>query len=72
MQILSSINEGDSGFSGGVQIKEPSILNPTTIEAIRRFGGSTAKDVPWPADEELDGESGSIDNRYDSKSHRSF
>jgi len=58
-------NEGDIGFAGGVQIKEPSTLNPTTIEAIRRFGGSTAKDVPWPADEEMDGESGSIDNRYD-------
>merc|ERR1719440_2024977 len=58
-------NEGDIGFPGGVQIREPSTLNPTTVEAIRRFGGSTNKEVPWPADEEGDGETGTIDARYD-------
>merc|ERR1719329_415071 len=58
-------NEGDLGFPGGVQIKEPSTLNPTTIETIRRFGGSTYREVRWPADPEMDGESGTIDNRYD-------
>eukprot|EP00931_Biecheleriopsis_adriatica_P003482 TRINITY_DN10517_c0_g3_i1.p1 TRINITY_DN10517_c0_g3~~TRINITY_DN10517_c0_g3_i1.p1 ORF type:complete len:266 (-),score=69.87 TRINITY_DN10517_c0_g3_i1:195-992(-) len=47
-------NEGDVGIAGGVQIAEPSNLNPTTVDAIRRFGGSTSPAVPWPQEEGLD------------------
>eukprot|EP00931_Biecheleriopsis_adriatica_P023698 TRINITY_DN14905_c0_g2_i1.p1 TRINITY_DN14905_c0_g2~~TRINITY_DN14905_c0_g2_i1.p1 ORF type:complete len:693 (-),score=133.61 TRINITY_DN14905_c0_g2_i1:33-2063(-) len=41
-------NEGDVGLAGGIQVTEPSNANPTTIECIRRFGGSTSRAMPWP------------------------
>jgi len=41
-------NEGDVGVSGGVQVTEPANYNPTSIESIRRYGGSTAPTMPWP------------------------
>merc|ERR1712232_45309 len=33
-------NAGDVGVTGGIQILEPSNLNPTTQDMIKRFGGS--------------------------------
>merc|ERR1712048_714905 len=47
-------NEGDVGLAGGVQIRESSSENPTTVDMIRRFGGSTAKEMPWPQEEQGD------------------
>lgn len=41
-------NEGDVGLAGGVQVTEPGNYNPTSIESIRRYGGSTAPSMPWP------------------------
>ncbi|CAE8603400.1 unnamed protein product [Polarella glacialis] len=43
---------GDVGLAGGVQVLEPANLNPTILETIRRFGGSTSPSAPWPAEEE--------------------
>jgi uncharacterized membrane protein YgcG len=47
--------EGDIGLPGGLQVTEPSNANPTTVDAIRRFGGSTSPTMPWPEEENLDG-----------------
>jgi uncharacterized membrane protein YgcG len=47
--------EGDIGLPGGLQVTEPSNANPTTVDAIRRFGGSTSRAMPWPEEENLDG-----------------
>eukprot|EP00913_Durusdinium_trenchii_P033233 g31111.t1 len=30
-------NEGDIGVAGGIQVYEPSNLNPTTVDSVRRF-----------------------------------
>ncbi|CAL1145758.1 unnamed protein product [Cladocopium goreaui] len=43
-------NEGDIGVAGGIQVYEPSNENPTTVDSVRRFGGSTAPNMPWPQD----------------------
>jgi len=45
-------NEGDVGLAGGIQILEPANANPTTVDSVRRFGGSTALSQPWPEEEE--------------------
>jgi uncharacterized membrane protein YgcG len=45
-------NEGDIGVAGGIQMKEPASANPTTVDMIRRFGGSTSPEVQWPADDQ--------------------
>jgi len=47
-------NAGDVGVTGGVQIQEPASANPTTVDMIRRFGGSTSTQMPWPAEDEGD------------------
>jgi len=52
-------NEGDVGLAGGIQVREPAAANPTTIDAIRRFGGSTSQDIAWPEEESMD-----EDNRF--------
>jgi uncharacterized membrane protein YgcG len=41
-------NEGDVGISGGVQVLEVASLNPTTVDMIKRFGGSTHPSNKWP------------------------
>merc|ERR1740121_383832 len=49
--------EGDQGVSGGVQVPEPANANITTVDMIRRFGGSTSMLAQWPeeaADDEDD------------------
>merc|ERR1740121_3509236 len=42
--------EGDQGVSGGVQVPEPANANITTVDMIRRFGGSTSMAAQWPED----------------------
>merc|ERR1719253_61893 len=54
-------NAGDIGISGGIQMRESAHLNPTTIDMIHRYGGSTSPEYPWPADE-ADGDG---DDRFD-------
>merc|ERR1719375_489572 len=44
-------NAGDIGVAGGIQMKEPASANPTTVDMIRRFGGSTSPEIQWPEDE---------------------
>lgn len=47
-------NEGDIGLAGGIQILEPANLNPTNVDTIRRYGGSTSPDMPWPEEHDDD------------------
>merc|ERR1719221_1091829 len=42
--------EGDLGLAGGIQVWEPAALNITTVDMIRRFGGSTSTSAQWPED----------------------
>lgn len=42
------------GLKGGIQVLEAANLNPTLEERIRRFGGSTSVENPWPEDELMD------------------
>jgi uncharacterized membrane protein YgcG len=44
-------NPGDIGIAGGIQMREAANLNPTTVDMIKRFGGSTSQDIQWPEDE---------------------
>merc|ERR1719454_1623409 len=48
-------NQGDIGVAGGIQMREAANINPTTVDMIRRFGGSTSPEIQWPEDEN-DGE----------------
>jgi len=43
--------EGDIGLAGGVQVFEPASANITTVDMVRRFGGSTSIEAQWPEDE---------------------
>jgi uncharacterized membrane protein YgcG len=56
-------NEGDIGLKGGIQVKEPANANPTTVDMIRRFGGSTSQETQWP--EEDNGENGDEEERFE-------
>jgi len=52
-------NQGDIGVAGGIQMREAANLNPTTVDMIRRFGGSTSPEIQWPEDEaDGDGDDG--------------
>merc|ERR1740130_1690597 len=52
----TEFNAGDIGVTGGLQVLEPSNANPTTVNMIKRFGGSTAVEMQWPADDEGEGD----------------
>lgn len=41
-------DEGDLGLSGCILEEEDSTLNRISHEMIKRFGGSTSRDLPWP------------------------
>lgn len=41
-------SEGDLGLNGGLRRWEPANCHPQTSEQIRRYGGSTSKEMPWP------------------------
>jgi uncharacterized membrane protein YgcG len=43
--------EGDLGLAGGLQTFEAANLNLTTIDMIRRFGGSTSPAAQWPEED---------------------
>jgi len=45
--------EGDIGLPGGIQVFEPGSANITTVEMIRRFGGSTSPLAQWPEEDVL-------------------
>jgi uncharacterized membrane protein YgcG len=46
-------NAGDIGVTGGIQIYEAANANPTTVDMIKRFGGSTSVEMQWPAETEV-------------------
>merc|ERR1712187_45185 len=43
-------NEGDVGLANGIAGMEAANLNPTTVDMIKRFGGSTSPSIQWPED----------------------
>mmetsp|Transcript_152122 Transcript_152122/g.486058 ORF Transcript_152122/g.486058 Transcript_152122/m.486058 type:complete len:130 (+) Transcript_152122:412-801(+) len=45
--------EGDMGVPGGVTVFEPASANITTVDMIRRFGGSTSPAAPWTKEDNL-------------------
>merc|ERR1719265_89167 len=47
--------QGDIGVAGGIQMIEAASVHPTTVDMIRRFGGSTNKEAQWPEEDEGDG-----------------
>jgi hypothetical protein len=53
--------EGDIGLAGGIQVTEPSNVNVTTVDMIRRFGGSTSPAAVWPEDDQGDDEEDAFD-----------
>jgi len=55
-------NAGDIGVTGGMPIVEAANLNPTTVDTIRRFGGSTSVEMQWPAEQEGQGDE---DDRFE-------
>merc|ERR1712060_336690 len=44
--------EGDIGLAGGIQLLEPASLNITTVDMIRRVGGSTSPAAQWPEEDQ--------------------
>merc|ERR1719181_1964161 len=44
-------NEGDIGVAGGIQVQEPSNAHPTTVDTIKRVGGTTSALAQWPEEE---------------------
>jgi len=56
-------NAGDIGVSGGIQVKEAANLHPTTVDNIKRYGGSTNPEAQWP--DHLDDTAGMDEDRCD-------
>jgi len=44
-------NEGDIGVAGGFQVMEPANAHPTTVDYIKRVGGTTSPLAQWPEEE---------------------
>merc|ERR1719421_2392834 len=55
MDQAIEFNEGDIGVSGGIQVQEPSNAHPTTVDTIKRVGGTTSVLAQWP-EEDVDAE----------------
>eukprot|EP00930_Biecheleria_cincta_P024881 TRINITY_DN1775_c0_g8_i1.p1 TRINITY_DN1775_c0_g8~~TRINITY_DN1775_c0_g8_i1.p1 ORF type:complete len:622 (-),score=93.81 TRINITY_DN1775_c0_g8_i1:331-2007(-) len=51
---LLEFDEGDIGLPGGIQIREPASVNPTSHDIIQRFGGSSSPEMQWPQDDDLE------------------
>merc|ERR1712048_1141600 len=51
MEQRIEFNEGDVGLAGGIQVLEAANANPTTIDMIKRFGGSTSPSIQWPEED---------------------
>eukprot|EP00929_Paragymnodinium_shiwhaense_P016081 TRINITY_DN12424_c0_g4_i1.p1 TRINITY_DN12424_c0_g4~~TRINITY_DN12424_c0_g4_i1.p1 ORF type:complete len:167 (+),score=53.64 TRINITY_DN12424_c0_g4_i1:57-503(+) len=49
-------NEGDVGIAGGLQVEEPAGMHPTTVDTIKRVGGTTSPLAQWPEETEEGGE----------------
>jgi len=47
-------NAGDIGLAGGIQVTESATAHPTTIDRIRRYGGSTSRSKQWPVEDSKD------------------
>lgn len=58
-------NEGDIGIAGGIQVLEAANANPTTVDMIKRYGGSTSPAMQWPADAADDEFGDDDDSRFD-------
>jgi len=43
--------EGDVGMPGGLQVFEPANAHLTTMDTIRRYGGTTDPEAVWPEDD---------------------
>lgn len=43
-------DEGDLGLPGCIQLLEAAGLNRDTVERIKRYGGTTNQETPWPED----------------------
>lgn len=41
-------NAGDVGIAGGLQVLEPAVNHPTASETIKRYGGTSSVEMPWP------------------------
>merc|ERR1719253_2155321 len=44
-------NEGDIGVAAGIQVLEASNAHPTTVDTIKRVGGTTSALAQWPEEE---------------------
>jgi len=44
-------NEGDIGVAGGVQVLEAANIHPTTVDSIKRVGGTTSVLAQWPEED---------------------
>merc|ERR1719183_2849305 len=44
-------NEGDIGLGNGIQIVEGANEHPTTLDQIKRYGGSTSPSIRWPEED---------------------
>merc|ERR1712190_330067 len=44
--------EGDIGLAGGLRVQKPASMNITTVDMIRRFGGSTSPAAQWPEEDQ--------------------
>merc|ERR1719446_480716 len=56
LETKVEFNAGDIGVTGGIQILEAANLNPTTMDMIKRFGGSTSVEMQWPVEQEGQGD----------------
>mmetsp|Transcript_45002 Transcript_45002/g.104162 ORF Transcript_45002/g.104162 Transcript_45002/m.104162 type:complete len:1240 (+) Transcript_45002:103-3822(+) len=50
MDRKMEFNPGDVGLAGGIQVLEPAGAHATTVDMIRRYGGSTSPAKQWPED----------------------
>jgi hypothetical protein len=55
---------GDIGLAGGIQVTEPQSVHNVLEEQIKRFGGSTSLDTPWPEDTKK-ADQDDLDDRWD-------
>merc|ERR1712060_430265 len=62
MEQRIEFNEGDVGLAGGLQVLEAANANPTTIDMIKRFGGSTSPSISWP---EKDGQGDDDSDKFE-------
>jgi len=62
-------NEGDVGVAGGLQLLEPANANPTNVDMILRFGGSTSPAMQWP-EENADADESDKFDRLEKVLHR--